>query len=93
MTTLPFGLHCAVGRTRSPEAKARRAERDRARRAQEKETLAVARQGGAYHGPRRPPEEVIAERDHAIAAPRSLSAVAFGDPLPGRSAPDRRGAG
>jgi len=94
MTTLPFGLHCALGRrTRSPEAKARRAERDRARRAQEKETLAAAREGGTYRGPPRPPEEVIAERDYAIAAPRSLSAIAFGDPLPGRSALDRRGEG
>ena len=93
MTTFPFGLHCAVGRTRSPEAKARRRERERAQRALVRETVAAAREGGTYRGPPRPPEEVIAERDHAIAAPRSLSAIAFGDPLPGRSALDRRGAG
>jgi hypothetical protein len=38
-----------------------------------------------------PPAEVIAERDRALYAPQSLTAMLLGDPLPGRSALDRRG--
>ena len=90
---LSWGTRCAIGRTRSPQAKARRNERDRAMRQRDKQTMAELRAAGilpvAYS--RQPPDHVIAERDAAIAAPRELSAVAFGDPLPGRSALDRRG--
>ena len=91
--TFSRGLRISVGHRRSAEAKARRRERERTQRALVWEIMAVAREGGTYRGFPRPPEDVIAERDHAIAAPRSLSAIAFGDPLPGRSALDRRGEG
>ena len=37
-----------------------------------------------------PPEQVLAERDAAMGAPQSLTAILFGDPPPGRSALDRR---
>lgn len=37
------------------------------------------------------PAYVIAERDAAINKPRTLTAIAFGDPLPGRRAIDKRG--
>ena len=37
-----------------------------------------------------PPEDVLAERDRALARERSLTAIVFGDPLPGRSALDWR---
>jgi hypothetical protein len=36
------------------------------------------------------PPEVQHERDRALAAPRDLTAILLGDPLPGRSALDRR---
>jgi transposase-like protein len=36
------------------------------------------------------PPEVIAERDRAFACSQDLTAVLLGDPLPGRSALDRR---
>jgi len=38
----------------------------------------------------RPPDHVIAERDAAYGADRQLTAALCGDPLPGRSALDRR---
>jgi hypothetical protein len=39
----------------------------------------------------RPPPAVLAERDHRMAiAPRDTTAAILGDPLPGRSALDRR---
>ena len=41
-----------------------------------------------FSGP--PPPEVIAEAARAYAAPRDVTAVICGDPLPGRSARDRR---
>lgn len=37
-----------------------------------------------------PPPEVLAERDAAMWRPTTLTALVFGDPLPGRSALDRR---
>lgn len=39
-----------------------------------------------------PPHYVIAERDEALNKPRTLTSEAFGDPLPGRSALERRNA-
>lgn len=39
-----------------------------------------------------PPHYVIAERDEALNKPRSLTSTIFGDPLPGRSARERRNA-
>jgi hypothetical protein len=39
----------------------------------------------------RVPQSVLFERDRAMLAPRSLTAQAFGDPMPGRSALDKRG--
>ncbi len=93
MTKLSWGAHCAAGRTRSPQAKARHNERDRAMRRENNNVIAEMRAAGvlapAYS--KQPPDHVIAERDAAIAAPRGMSAIAFGDPLPGRSALDRRG--
>lgn len=94
MTKLPWGAHCAVGRTRSPQARARRAERERARRNQEKDTMAALRASGvlAHAYSRQPPDHVIAERDAALAAGhRDITAAQCGDPLPGRSALDRKG--
>ncbi len=95
MTKLSWGAHCAMGRTRSPQAKARRNERDRAMRRENKKVLAEMRAAGvlppAYS--KQPPDHVIAERDRVMAAPREMSAIAFGDPLPGRSALDRRNGG
>ncbi len=92
MTKLPWGVHCAAARARSPQAKARRNERDRAMRRENNKVIAEMRAAGvlppAYS--KQPPDHVIAERDAAIAAPREMSAIAFGDPLPGRSALDRR---
>jgi hypothetical protein len=38
----------------------------------------------------RPSDELIAERDRCLTQPRDLTAAFFGDPLPGRSALDRR---
>lgn len=38
-----------------------------------------------------PPAHVIAERDRALYAPRSITAELLGDPPPGRSALDRMG--
>lgn len=37
-----------------------------------------------------PDPETLAERDRAMAAPQTLTAIVAGDPLPGRSALDRR---
>lgn len=37
------------------------------------------------------PAEVLLDRERRETAPRSLSAVAFGDPAPGQSALDKRG--
>ncbi len=92
MTKLHWGAHCAIGRTRSPEAMARRKEREQARRLADKETTATLRASGALADAysRAPPDSVIEERDRAIAAPRNLNAILAGDPLPGRSALDRR---
>jgi hypothetical protein len=92
MTKLPWGAHCAIGRTRSPEAIARRKEREHVRRLKDKETTAAMRASGVFAPAysRAPPDHVLAERDRAIAAPRDLNAVLSGDPLPGRSALDRR---
>ncbi len=91
MTKLHWGTHCALGHTRSPEAMARRKDREQARRLKDKETTSLLRASGvmadAYS--RAPPDSVIAERDRAIAAPRNLNAILAGDPLPGRSALDR----
>lgn len=39
----------------------------------------------------KPPQSVLFERERAMMAPRSLTAVAFGDPPAGRSALDKRG--
>ncbi len=65
MTKLPFGLHCAVGRARSPQAKARRNERDRAMRRENNNVIAEMRATGvlppAYS--KQPPDHVIAEDD------------------------------
>lgn len=93
MTKLPHGLHCALGRTRSPQAKARRNERDRAQRRANNETLAALRAAGlmpaAYS--RTPPDCVLEEARAAISAgPRDTTAAVCGDPLPGRSALDRK---
>ncbi len=92
MTKLSWGAHCAMGRARSPQAKARRNERDGAMRRENNKVIAEMRAAGvmppAYS--KQPPDHVIAERDAAVAAPREMSAIAFGDPLPGRSALDRR---
>ncbi len=93
MTKLPWGVHCAIGRTRSPHAKARRNERDRAMRRENNKVLAEMRATGvlppAYS--KQPPDHVIAERDAALAAGyRDITAAQCGDPLPGRSALDRR---
>ncbi len=90
---LSWGTRCAIGRTRSPQAKARRNERDRAMRQPDKQTMAELRAAGilpvAYS--RQPPDHVIAERDAALAAGyRDITAAQCGDPLPGRSALDRR---
>lgn len=48
------------------------------------------RQGWAGHNPK-VPEEVEAERRKAIEADRTPNMIALGDPLPGRSALERRG--
>lgn len=37
-----------------------------------------------------PPFHVIAERERALMAPRDLTGLLMGDPLPGRSALDRK---
>ena len=91
MTRLPWGAHSAVGRPRSPQAKARRNERDRAMRRENNRVIAEMRAAGVLPPlySKQPPDHVIAERDRVMAAPRELSAVAFGAPLPGRSALDR----
>jgi hypothetical protein len=93
MRKVSWGNHCAIGRTRSPEAMARRKERERALRLKDKEATAALRASGvlapAYS--RAPPDHVLEEARFAIAAgPRDITAAAFGDPLPGRSALDRR---
>lgn len=93
MKQLPHGIHCAIGRTRSPQAKARRNERDRAKRRQDKETMAALRAAGvlAHAYSRTPPDCVIEEARAAMSAgPRDTTAALCGDPLPGRSALDRR---
>lgn len=41
--------------------------------------------------PRAIPVSVLADRDNRAKAPRSLTALAFGDPAPGQSALDKRG--
>jgi hypothetical protein len=45
---------------------------------------------GQVRGNARPPPEVIAEAMRAYAVPRDVTAMVCGDPLPGRSAWDRR---
>ncbi len=59
----------------------------------DKQTMAELRAAGilpvAYS--RQPPDHVIAERDTAFAAPRDPLRELCGEPLPGRSALDRRG--
>ncbi len=92
MTKLSWGTHCAIGHTRSPEAMARRKERERAQRLADKEATAALRASGALAPSysRAPPDHVIEEARFAMAAgPRDITAAAFGDPLPGRSALDR----
>jgi len=91
MTNLSCGTRCAIGLTRSPEAMARR--KERAQRLADKEANAALRASGALAPSysRAPPDHVIEEARFAMAAgPRDITAAAFGDPLPGRSALDRR---
>jgi hypothetical protein len=93
MKQISHGLHCAIGRYRSPEAQARRKERERAQRLKDKEAIAALRAAGTLAAAfsREPPDHVIEEARFAIASgPRDITAAAFGDPLPGRSALDRR---
>lgn len=92
MTKLSPSVHSALGRALRPDAYARRKERERVRRLKDKEITAALRASGALTAAysRAPPDHVIEERDRALAGTRDLSAIAFGDPLPGRSALDRR---
>ena len=75
-------------RMASPEHRQRKNLRDRERREREKrESVALVSAG--HVAPRRPPPEVIAERDRAYAALDPITAL-LGDPPLGRRAIDHR---